>query len=177
MDIAVCPGIAWHSGTASAACPHRYMTRPWVLQWLRNAAPCAMTPCGSCTSGSKGRPTAGSQGCTAIWPVPKPWSTCQSMLHRATPSPPRPPMAPCRCTAATLQWDLTTWATLALKFPLPSSEETWLLRDGRGHQSTRSAKRCINRKCSVHPHNNKIAYYAIVFSHPLFLYILLPSIQ
>lgn len=140
MATAVCPGIAWHSGTASAAYRRRCTTRPWVPRRLTSAAPCATTPCGSYLSGSKGRPTPGSQDSTATWPVPKPWSTCRNMLHRATPSPPRPPMAPCPCTVATLRCDPTTCTVPVRRCPHPSIEETWALTDGSGHKSTRSDK-------------------------------------
>lgn len=140
MATAACPGIAWHSGTASAACRRRCTTRPWVPLWPRSVAPCATTPCGSCSSGNKGRPTAGRQVSTATWPVPKPWSTCQTTLFRATLSHPRLLTAPCPCTVPTLRCDLTTWATLAQRFLLPSTEETWALIDGPGHKSTRSVE-------------------------------------
>lgn len=72
MATAVCQGIAWHRETASAACHPPCMTKPLVPHRLTSAAPCVMTPCGSYLSGSKGRPTPGNQGSTAIWPVPKP---------------------------------------------------------------------------------------------------------
>lgn len=144
MATAVCPGIAWHSGTASAVCRHHCTTRPWVPRRLISAAPCVMTPCGSCMSGSKGRPTAGSRGSTATWPVPRPWSTCQSTPCQATPSPPRLPTAPCPCTAATLRCEPTTWTALIPRFPLLSTEETWALTDGTGLSSTRSVKAHTN---------------------------------
>ncbi len=148
MATAVCPGIAWHNETASAACRPRCMTKRSVPHQLTSAAPCVMTPCGSCLSGSKGRPTAGNQDYTAIWQVPKPWSTCRITLHQATPSRPRPPTAHCLCTVATLRCDPTTWTAFVQSCPPPSTEEIWALTDGTGHNSTRSVKAHIKHpKC------------------------------
>lgn len=147
MATAVCPGIAWHSGTASAVYRRRCTSRPWVPHRPISAAPCVTTLCGSYLSGSKDRHTPGSQGSTTIWPVPKPWSTCRNMLHQATQSPPRPLTAPCPCMAATLRCDPTTCSVLVQRCLLPSTGETWALTDDTGHNSTRSVKEHTYCKC------------------------------
>lgn len=68
---AVFPGTALHSGTASAV-SRRLCTRPWVpRQWI-SAGPCVTTPCGICSSGSRDRPTPGSQDSTTTCPAPRP---------------------------------------------------------------------------------------------------------
>lgn len=137
MATAPCPEIAWPSGTAFAACRRLCTTKPWARRWLRSAAPWETTPCGSYTSGSKDRPSAGSRGSIATWPVPKPWSTYRSTRHRATPSLLRRPTGPCPYTVATRRWGLTTWPMLIPNFPPPSSDESRALTDGSGHKSTR----------------------------------------
>lgn len=130
---AVYPGTALHRGTAFAACHHHCTTRLWVLHRLISGGPCAMTPCGIYLNGSKDRPMPGSRGSTTIWPVPKPWSTCQNMSHQCTQSPLRPPTVRCPCMVVTLHCGPTTCSALVPRCLLPSIDESWALTDGKDH--------------------------------------------
>lgn len=144
MATAVYPEIVSHSGTASAVYRRRCTSRRWVPRWPTSAAPCATTPCGSYLNGSSDSRTQGIRGSTTTWPVPKPWSTCRSTLHRATPSRRRPRTAPCPCTEGTPPWDPTTCSVLVQRCLLPSTGETWALTDDTDHNTARSVWRNDN---------------------------------
>ena len=160
MATAACPGIAWHSGTASAACRRRCTSRSWVPCRPTSAAPCATIPCGSCTSGSRGRRTPGRRGSTATWPVPRPCSTCRTTPHRATPSPPHPPTARCPCTVATPRCDPTTWPAAILRSPPPFTDETRASIDVIGRSPTRSVQ--ANKRREVIKQQNKRTYQNVL---------------
>lgn len=136
---AVFPGTALHSGTASAV-SRRLCTRPWVPRRWISAGPCVTTPCGIYSSGSRDRPTPGSQDFTTTCPAPKPWWTCRNTLSRCIRSHPPPPMARSPCTGATPRCDPTACSVLVRRCLLPSTEEIRALRDGRGHSTARSVK-------------------------------------